>query len=147
MEDKQIYEFGRDRVKVPAWLRYTTSHLWGIENDSVLTIGVSDFFLKLVKEIYFISYDVEAGDPVNRGKAFGSVEGSKSVMYVKSPTEGSVIEINEELYDDPAPLNKNPYGDDGWLVKIKQSVPANLLSSKRYMQVLQVAVDEMEKKH
>jgi glycine cleavage system H protein len=147
MEDKQIYEFGRDKVKVPEWLRYTTSHLWGIENDAVLTIGVSDFFLKLVKEIYFISYDVEVGDTVNRGDSFGSVEGSKSVMYVKSPAEGSVIEINEELYDDPTPLNKNPYGDDGWLVKIKQSVPANLFGPKRYMQVLQVAVDEMEKKH
>lgn len=147
MEDKEVYEFGRDKVKVPVWLRYTTSHLWAIESDSVLTIGVSDFFLKLVKEIYIISYDVEVGDSVNRGDSFGSVEGSKSVMHIKSPAEGSVIEINKELYDDPTPLNKNPYGDDGWLVKIKQSVPANLLSPKRYMQVLQVAVDEMEKKH
>lgn len=147
MEDKQIYEFGRDKVKVPAWLGYTTSHLWGIEKDAVLTIGVSDFFLKLVKEIYFISYDIEVGNLVNRGSTFGSVEGSKSVMYIKSPTEGSVIEINEELYDDPTPLNKNPYGDDGWLVRIKHSVPVNLLGPKRYMQVLQVVVDEMEKKN
>ena len=50
------------------------------------------------------------------------------------PLSGKVLEVNAALADDPASVNKDPYGE-GWLVRIKISDSEEiegLLSAEQY---------------
>jgi glycine cleavage system H protein len=55
----------------------------------------------------------------------GSVESVKAVSDIYSPVSGEVIEINDALATAPEKMNESPHGD-GWLVKIRLSVPAEI---------------------
>jgi len=60
----------------------------------------------------------EVGDAVEAGSTFGVVESVKAVSDVYAPVSGEVVEINEELPDEPEVLNTSPY-EDGWMIKVK----------------------------
>jgi glycine cleavage system H protein len=62
------------------------------------------------------------------------VEAVKTVSDLYAPLAGEVVEVNAALGDDPAVVNREPYGS-GWMVRIKPSDPgalAKLLSSADY---------------
>ena len=48
------------------------------------------------------------------GDAFAVLESVKAAADVYAPLAGVVVEINEELEDDPSLVNSDPYGN-GWL--------------------------------
>jgi len=55
----------------------------------------------------------------------GVVESVKAASDVYAPVSGEIIEINEELPDDPTVINTDPAGA-GWWVKIKMSDASEL---------------------
>lgn len=59
---------------------------------------------------------VAAGDPV------AVVESVKAASDVYTPVSGEILEVNEELSNDPSLINSDPYGA-GWLYKIRLDVP------------------------
>jgi len=67
----------------------------------------------------------EEGDELEAGKSFGVVESGKAVSDVYAPVSGEVIEVNDELPDEPELLNNSPY-EDGWMIRIKVSDPSDL---------------------
>ena len=56
------------------------------------------------------------GDPATAGEALCDVESVKAVSDVISPVTGEIAEVNEELQDNPAMINSDPYG--AWIAKI-----------------------------
>ena len=52
------------------------------------------------------------------GEALGDVESVKAVSDVLSPVSGVVKAVNEELLDNPALVNEDPYG--AWLIQVEQ---------------------------
>ena len=67
-----------------------------------------------------------------------SVESVKSASDIFSPVSGRVIEVNEELADDPSILNRYCY-DKGWIVKIEisdEDETSNLLTADEYRNYL-----------
>ena len=55
---------------------------------------------------------------MDRGGAFGTIEAVKTVADLYSPVTGKVIEVNEDLNDQPEIVNQTPY-EDGWMVRIE----------------------------
>ncbi len=56
-----------------------------------------------------------------------------------SPISGEIVKVNEELKDHPELINDNPY-DEGWMVVVKMSNPAELdglMSAEQYQAYLQ----------
>ncbi len=105
-------------------LLYTESHEWvKVEGDEAY-IGISAYAAHELGEIVFVELPDE-GDEVKCGESFGSVEAVKAVEDIKSPLSGEVIEINEELEDEPEMVNKDAYGA-GWMIKIKISDRAEI---------------------
>ena len=103
-------------VNIPEELKYTQSHEWvKIEGDTAL-IGLSDFAQNALGDIVFVNLP-EEGDELSAGEPFADVESVKAVSDVYSPLSGTVAEINEDLLDDPAAVNQDPYG--AWFVKIE----------------------------
>lgn len=104
-------------MNIPKELQYTKSHEWLKVEDGVATVGLTDFAQDSLGDIVFVNLP-QPGDPVNAGEALGDVESVKAVSDVISPVSGVVAQVNEELLDNPALVNEDPYG--AWLVKVEQ---------------------------
>ena len=104
-------------MNIPKELQYTKSHEWLLVEDEVATVGLTDFAQDALGDIVFVNLP-QPGDQVSAGEALGDVESVKAVSDVLSPVSGVVAEVNEELLDNPALVNEDPYG--AWLVKVEQ---------------------------
>ncbi|MGN0644747.1 glycine cleavage system protein GcvH [Gemmiger sp.] len=118
---------------IPEELKYTKSHEWVKEEDGVITVGLTDYAQSALGDIVFINLP-EEGDNVTAGQAFSDVESVKAVSDVFSPVTGKVAAINEELLDNPALVNEDPY--EAWLIKVEEvSDTEELMDAAAYGQV------------
>ena len=106
-------------MEFPEELHYTEEHEWVLVEDESVTVGITDFAQDALGDVVFVELP-EVGDTVTLGKPFGVVESVKAVSDIYSPVSGEIVEINEELPDEPELVNSSPY-EDAWMVKIKLS--------------------------
>lgn len=119
--------------KILEGLLYSEDHEWVkvLENDVVL-IGITDFAQSELGDIVFIDLP-EVGDELVQGDEFGAVESVKAASDLVSPLSGEILEVNENLVDEPEKVNEDPYGT--WFLKVKMSDPSeldNLLDNLAY---------------
>ena len=120
---------------IPAELKYSASHEWIKEEDGVFVIGLTDFAQSALGDIVFINLP-EEGDEVTAGESFADVESVKAVSDVFSPVTGTICAVNEELLDDPAQVNEDPYG--AWLIKVENVTGTEeLLDAEGYAAVVE----------
>ncbi|MBP3319928.1 MAG: glycine cleavage system protein GcvH [Ruminiclostridium sp.] len=120
---------------IPAELKYSASHEWIKEEDGVYVIGLTDYAQSALGDIVFINLP-EEGDEVTAGESFSDVESVKAVSDVFSPVTGTVCAVNEELLDDPAQVNEDPYG--AWLIKVENvTATEDLLDAEGYAAVVE----------
>ena len=103
-------------MNFPADLKYAKSHEWVRQEGDTYVIGLTDFAQDELGDIVFVNLPQE-GDAVSAGEAFSDVESVKAVSDVLSPVSGTVVAVNEELMDDPAKVNSDPYG--AWFIKVE----------------------------
>jgi len=106
-------------IMVKDGLLYTKSHEWIKIEGSEAYIGITAYAAHELGEIVFVELP-EEGEEVTAGETFGSVEAVKAVEDVKSPLSGEILEINEDLEEEPGKVNEDAYGE-GWMIKIKIS--------------------------
>ncbi|XP_059656754.1 glycine cleavage system H protein, mitochondrial-like [Cornus florida] len=114
-------------------LKYASSHEWVKHEGSVATIGITDHAQDHLGEVVFVELP-EPGGSVSKGGSFGAVESVKATSDVNSPISGEVVEVNSKLSASPGLINSSPY-EDGWMIKIKPTSPAeleSLMGSKEY---------------
>lgn len=124
-------------MNIPQDLRYTKDHEWvRIEGDEA-TIGITDFAQSELGDIVFIDIGTE-GQTLDREAVFGTVEAVKTVSDLFMPVSGTISQLNPGLADDPASVNKDPYGA-GWMVKVKLTNKGDvdgLLSADKYKELV-----------
>lgn len=104
-------------MNVPEGILCSRSHEYLLEKDGLYTIGLTDYAVEQLGDIVFIELpDVDAY--FSKGEIFGTVESVKAASEIYMPVGGTIIEINNELLDNPQLLNESPY-EKGWLMKIK----------------------------
>lgn len=117
-------------MNTPAELKYSKSHEWVKMEGDVAVIGLTDFAQSELGDLVFVNLP-EEGDEVEAGETFGDVESVKAVSDVFSPVSGEIVEINEELLDNPALVNEQPY--DAWFIKVKNvEETEELLTAEEY---------------
>ena len=125
-------------MNIPSNLKYTKDHEWIKIEDSVATIGITDFAQGELGDIVYVDVDT-LDEALEEGEVFGSVEAVKTVSDLFMPLTGEVIEFNEALEDDPEFVNSDPYGK-GWMIKLKISDSTqieNLLDAEAYEELIQ----------
>lgn len=105
----------------PDELKYTEEHEWVLVEDEIATVGITDFAQDQLGDVVFVELP-EVGDQLDIGKPLGVVESVKAVSDVYAPISGEVVEVNDDLPDEPEMLNTSPY-EDGWMIKVKLSNP------------------------
>lgn len=124
-------------ANVPQNLRYTREHEWIRVEGDVAFVGITDYAQSELGEIVFVDVDT-VGETLGQGEVFGSVEAVKTVSDLNMPVSGEVLEINEQLEDQPELVNNDPYGE-GWMIKITVNDPAeleNLLDAEGYAAII-----------
>lgn len=120
-------------MNIPADLKYTKDHEWLRIDGDTAVVGITDFAQGELGDIVFVDIGTE-GQALDREAVFGTVEAVKTVSDLFMPVSGTVTEVNPGLGDDPASVNKDPYGA-GWMVRLKLSDPSqvnDLLSADQY---------------
>lgn len=123
---------------LPDDLYYDRNHTWGKVEGDIVTVGLNDFAQKLAKDFVSVDLPLE-GRNVIQGKAIASVESGKWVGRIYAIVSGEIVEINEDLEDEPTLLNTDPYGE-GWVLKIRMDEPdelANLLQGEEAVRWLE----------
>lgn len=111
-------------MNIPENLLYSEDHEWiRVEGDEAF-IGITDFAQKELGDIVYIEVET-LDETLDQGEVFGTIEAVKTVSDMMMPIGGTVIEVNEDLADEPEDVNKDPYGK-GWLIKIKMSDSSQL---------------------
>ena len=122
-------------MNIPEDLQYTNSHEWvRIEGDTA-TIGITDHAQDELGDVVFVELP-EEGATFDAGESFGTVESVKAVSDLYTPVGGEVVEVNSALEDAPENINEDPYGE-GWIVKLRTTDGADLLSPEEYEKVVE----------
>jgi glycine cleavage system H protein len=121
-------------AQIPAELKYVTSHEWiRDEGNGIVTVGITDFAQEQLGDVVFVELP-EVGSEVNKDDSIAVVESVKAASDIYAPVSGEIIEINEELADEPEKANSEPY-DGAWFFKVKLSEASeleSLLTAEQY---------------
>ena len=109
---------------VPADLKYAKSHEWVRVNGSEATVGITDHAQHELTDVVFVELP-PTGKQAKAGEACAVIESVKTASDIYSPVSGEVFEVNKSVADDPALVNREPYGG-GWLFKVRLSNPRDL---------------------
>jgi glycine cleavage system H protein len=122
-------------LSVPGDLQYTKSHEWVRTEGDTATIGITDHAQDELGDVVFVELPDE-GATFDAGESFGTVESVKAVSDLYAPVGGEIVGVNSALNDAPEKINEDPYGE-GWIVKLRTSAEADLLSPEEYEKVLE----------
>jgi glycine cleavage system H protein len=117
---------------------YSKDHEWISVQESVGTIGITDFAQHELGDVVYVDLP-EVGDTFDAGDPFGSVESVKAVSEVFCPIGGEVTEVNSKLEESPELINQSPH-QNAWMIKIRPNNPEELkelLSAEEYEEYLQ----------
>ena len=121
-------------MNIPDDLQYTRSHEWVRTEGDTATIGITYHAQDELGDVVFVELPDE-GATFDAGESFGTVESVKAVSDLYTPVGGEVVEVNTSLEDAPEKINDDPYGE-GWIVKLRTSDTADLLSPEEYEKVV-----------
>lgn len=104
--------------ELPGDLMYTDEHEWlRTEDDGSLTVGITEHAQAALGDLVYVELP-EVGAELESGGEMAVVESVKAASDVYSPVTGEVIEVNEDLADEPEKINADCYGE-GWIAKIR----------------------------
>lgn len=124
-------------MNIPANLKYSNDHEWVRVEGNEAFVGITDFAQGQLGDIVFVDVPT-VGESLGQNEVFGSIEAVKTVSDAFLPVSGEILRFNEALENDPALVNKDPYGE-GWIIKVNMANPAEvdtLLSADDYAKLV-----------
>ena len=112
---------------------YTKEHEWINIEDGEGTVGVTEYAQSSLGDITFVELPAVDAE-VEQFEPLTAVESVKSASDIFSPMSGRVIEVNDELAEDPGLINRSCY-DKGWIAKVEISdmdESSNLMTAAEY---------------
>lgn len=116
-------------------LYYTESHEYVKVEGEFGYVGITDYAQHELGNVVYVDMP-EVDDEVTAGEEFGAVESVKAASDLLSPVSGTVVEVNEDLEDQPEKINEDAFGN--WIIKVKLSDPSeldNLMDAKAYAEM------------
>ncbi len=117
----------------PDGLLYSKEHEWVKLDGDTGTVGITDYAQNSLGDIVYVELP-RVGQTIKQFGPIGVVESVKAVSDLFTPVGGEVVEVNPALENDPALVNREPFGA-GWLYKVRLAEPdekAALMSAADY---------------
>lgn len=104
---------------MPDDLYYHVEHTWVRKEGDIVVVGLNDFAQKMAGIIKRVQ-TLEEEDEVQKDKPCGTISSGKWTGKLYSPVSGEIVEVNEEVDDEPKLINDSPY-QEGWIFKVQLS--------------------------
>ena len=105
-------------------VKYAATHEWLRVDGDVVKLGITDFAQHQLSDVVYVEFP-DVGTAFDKGAEACVIESAKAAADLILPVSGEIIEINEVLADQPELINSSPF-NDGWILKIKISIPSEL---------------------
>ena len=118
--------------KVIEGLYYSESHEFVRIEGEYAYVGITDYAQHQLGNVVYVDMP-DVDDEVAQGEEFGAVESVKAASDLISPVTGTVVEVNEELADNPQLIDEDAFSN--WIIKVKVDDTEelkNLLDAKGY---------------
>lgn len=123
----------------PANLKYSKSDEWVRVEGDIAFVGITDYAQDQLGDVVYIELPWDGSENVADEQKFGDIESVKATSELLSPVSGDVVKVNEALKDQPELVNDSPY-EDGWMIAVKLSDPAqldSLMTAEQYREYLE----------
>lgn len=130
-----VFLMGKFEAHLPGDRQYCRNHMWCQSVGQRLRFGFTSYAVRLMQDVYFLDWIVNAGDAVTLKQHIGHIETSKAVSDLFAPLGGVLFGFNQDLLNDPTPINTDIYGA-GWLFEMTAAA-ADTLSVAGYHQFLE----------
>lgn len=105
-------------MSVPKDLLYTSEHFWLLIEGDRVKIGLTKYAQSDIGEILLVELP-GINKQIKAGERFVVIETAKAIFDLKSPISGKIIEVNQDLEEEPDLIKKDPY-EHGWLILIQK---------------------------
>ncbi|MTI49268.1 glycine cleavage system protein GcvH [Sporosalibacterium faouarense] len=105
-------------MKVLEGLLYSENHEWVRVEGNKAYLGITDYAQHALGDIVYIELPEEE-EEFDAEDSICTIESVKAASDIYTPVSGTVVEINEDLEDDPGAVNADPY--ENWIVCIELS--------------------------
>ncbi|MCF8002145.1 MAG: glycine cleavage system protein GcvH [Halanaerobiales bacterium] len=104
-------------MNIPNDLYYTENHEWISIDGKEAVVGITEHAQEELGDIVFVELP-SVEEELDQFEEFGVIESVKAVSDVFMPVSGIIVEVNEDLMDEPEKINEDPFGS-GWLIKVE----------------------------
>ena len=119
-------------------VKYSKEHEWLKLDGDIATIGITYHASDSLGDVVYVDVTT-LGDNLNQFDKFGEVESVKAVSDLYLPLGGKIMEINEDLNNNPQYINDDCY-NKGWIIKLEVNnldEMKNLLNAEEYKNILE----------
>jgi glycine cleavage system H protein len=106
------YEF---RIPLTGYL-FNANDVWVQVAGNRARIGISDYMQQRLTDITYVD-PPKIGTSVDQFDEAGTIESTKATFEVVSPVSGTVVGMNEAVFDAPESINEDPYGS--WIAELE----------------------------
>ena len=136
MSDELSFMMGQFEAKFPVDRLYAKNHMWAQpQENGCLRFGFTAYAVRLLQDVYFLDWVIDANTPLREKQQVGSIESKKAESDLFAPLAGTLVEFNQELLSDPSSINVDKYGS-GWLFEMTAD-SATLLQPHEYIRHLE----------
>jgi len=112
-------------VRVPEGIFFAKSHTWvNLFPSGKVRVGIDDFVERLLENPTII-FTKRRGDSVKKGDPLMLLKSDQRTLTIRSPLEGNIIDVNDDLPKNPASMQSDLFGD-GWGYVIKPTHASQL---------------------
>lgn len=105
-------------------IKYSAEHEWIQDNgDGTVLIGITDFAQQQLGDLVFVELP-EIGDEITKGEEISVIESVKAASDLYAPVDGTIVEANEALEDEPELINEDAMAN--WIIKVELSDASDL---------------------
>lgn len=134
MSDQLTFMMGEFEALFPMDRRYAKNHMWGNSHGGVIRFGFAAYAVRLLQDVYFLDWTVDAGVDLAERQEIGAIESKKAESDLFAPIAGKLVRFNDQLLSDPSAINVDKYGK-GWLFEMEGPGP-ELLTAEQYVEHL-----------
>ncbi len=127
---------------LPNNLLYNKDYSWIKIEDDIATLGIVKPASDKIEEFVFVKLP-DKGQEIKAGDTYVSLEAVKWTGHLSSPLSGEIIEVNEEIFDEPSIINEDPY-NKGWIAKLKLNNPEEKKSLLKPEQIIDWLENELK---
>lgn len=117
----------------------TKTHEYVLENKGKYEIGITDYAIEQLGDIVFVELP-EVETEFTKNEVFATIESVKAASEIYMPISGKIVEINEQIVDNPELLNDDSF-EDKWFIKVESNADqvefADLLDYSDYKEEIE----------